>query len=82
MAARLARAAGALVIGTASAADQDVVRSFGATPTTYGDGVADRVRALASGRIDAVFDCAGHGFLDAAIGSFGMSQRSVASRIE
>ncbi|MFF3568417.1 NADP-dependent oxidoreductase [Nocardia jiangxiensis] len=67
MAAQLARAAGVRVIGTASAANQDVVRSFGAAPTTYGAGVVDRVRALAPHGIDAVFDCAGHGFLDAAI---------------
>ena len=41
-----ARARGARVIGTASAANQDYVREFGAEPTTYGDGLAERVRAL------------------------------------
>jgi len=67
MAVQLARAAGIEVIGTASAANQAVVAGLGATPTTYGDGVVERVRALAPAGIDAVFDCAGHGFLDAAI---------------
>ncbi len=77
MAAQLARAAGVRVIGTASPANQEVVRSLGATPTTYGDGVADRVRALAPNGIDAVFDCAGHGFLDAAIELRGGTDRII-----
>ncbi|WP_067677623.1 NADP-dependent oxidoreductase [Nocardia miyunensis] len=77
MAAQLARAAGVRVIGTASAANQDVVQSFGATPTTYGEGVADRVRALAPNGVDAVFDCAGHGFLDAAIELRGGTDRII-----
>ncbi|MBU3059997.1 NADP-dependent oxidoreductase [Nocardia sp. NEAU-G5] len=67
MAVQLARAAGIEVIGTASAANQAVVARLGAAPTTYGEGVVERVRALAPRGIDAVFDCAGHGFLDAAI---------------
>jgi len=67
MVVQLARAAGVEVIGTASAANQAVVARFGATPTTYGEGVVERVRALAPQGIDAVFDCAGHGFLDAAV---------------
>lgn len=77
MAAQLARAAGAIVIGTASAANQEVVAGLGATPTTYGDGVVDRVRALAPNGIDAVLDCAGHDFLDAAIALRGGTDRIV-----
>ena len=40
-------ARGARVIGTASESNHDYLRSLGAEPTTYGDGLADRVRALA-----------------------------------
>lgn len=44
IAVQLAGLAGATVIGTASAANQDYVRSLGAIPVVYGDGLADRVR--------------------------------------
>ncbi|GAB3355491.1 NADP-dependent oxidoreductase [Amycolatopsis echigonensis] len=54
---QLAVARGATVIGTASPHNHDFLRSLGAEPTTYGPGLVDRVRALAS--VDAVFDCAG-----------------------
>ena len=60
---QLAIARGATVIGTASEANHDYLRSLGAIPITYGDGLADRVRAAAPQGIDAVFD-AGHGALE------------------
>ena len=50
---------GARVIGTASEANLDRLRALGAEATTYGDGLADRVRELAGGRdgrVDRVFD--------------------------
>jgi NADPH:quinone reductase-like Zn-dependent oxidoreductase len=56
---QLAVARGATVIGTASAHNHDFLRSLGATPTTYGPGLVDRVRTLAPSGVDAVFDCAG-----------------------
>ncbi|MFI9508015.1 NADP-dependent oxidoreductase [Nocardia sp. NPDC052566] len=77
MAVQLAVADGVTVIGTASAGNQDIVRGFGAVPTTYGDGLADRVRALAPAGIDAVFDAAGHGFLPVAIDLRGGTDRIV-----
>ncbi|HET9103016.1 MAG TPA: NADP-dependent oxidoreductase [Solirubrobacteraceae bacterium] len=64
---QLARARGARVIGTASAPNHDYLRSLGAEPVVYGDGVADRVRALAPGGADAAFDVAGGGQLPALI---------------
>ncbi|MGW5650632.1 NADP-dependent oxidoreductase [Streptomyces humi] len=67
MAVQLAVARGTTVIGTASPANHDYLRSLGAVPVTYGDGLADRVRALAPQGIDAVADTAGHGVLPAAI---------------
>lgn len=62
LATQLAVAAGVHVIGTASAANQQRVASYGATPTTYGEGLVDRVRALAPA-VDAVLDAAGSGVL-------------------
>lgn len=59
VAVQLAAAWGAAVIGTASEHNHDFLRSLGAIPTTYGTGLAERVRALAPNGVDAVFDCAG-----------------------
>src|SRR3954452_10621026 len=54
-----ALARGARVIASAGEANQDYLREIGAIPVVYGEGVADRVRAAAGGRVDAVFDVAG-----------------------
>jgi NADPH:quinone reductase-like Zn-dependent oxidoreductase len=58
---QLAKARGANVIGTASEANHDFLRSLGAEPTTYGDGLVERVRALAPDGVDFAFDTAGKG---------------------
>jgi NADPH:quinone reductase-like Zn-dependent oxidoreductase len=50
---------GARVIGTASERNHAYLRELGAEPTTYGDGLAERVRALAPGGVDAAIDCVG-----------------------
>src|SRR6202012_1782126 len=60
---QLAVARGARVIGSASAANQEYLRSLGAEPVTYGDGMADRVRALAPHGVDLALDVAGSGVL-------------------
>jgi NADPH:quinone reductase-like Zn-dependent oxidoreductase len=54
---QLARLAGAGVIGTGSAASSGFLRGLGAEPVAYGDGLADRVRAL--GRVTAAIDLHG-----------------------
>jgi NADPH:quinone reductase-like Zn-dependent oxidoreductase len=59
MAVQIARARGARVIGTASERNHDYVRSLGAEPVTYGDGLVDRVRALLPDGVTTVLD--GHG---------------------
>ncbi|WGU96385.1 NADP-dependent oxidoreductase [Paenibacillus dendritiformis] len=56
---QLAKAWGATVIGTASERNHDYLRSIGAVPVTYGDGLAERVRALAPNGVDAALDAAG-----------------------
>jgi NADPH:quinone reductase-like Zn-dependent oxidoreductase len=50
---------GAVVIASASEANQHYLRELGAAPVLYGQGVGDRVRAAAGGAVDAVFDVAG-----------------------
>lgn len=60
---QIARDRGITVIGTASERNHDYLRSLGAVPTTYGDGLVERVRALAPGGIDAALDIAGSGVI-------------------
>lgn len=65
---QLAVALGATVIGTASPANHDFLRELGAIPVAYGEGLGDRVRAVApGGAVDAVFDAAGHDTLPVSI---------------
>jgi NADPH:quinone reductase-like Zn-dependent oxidoreductase len=61
VAVQLARARGARVIGTASERNHEFLRSLGAEPTTYGDGLVERVRALSPDGVDLAFDTAGRG---------------------
>ncbi|WP_435582828.1 NADP-dependent oxidoreductase [Amycolatopsis thermoflava] len=56
---QLARRAGARVIGTGSASSADALRALGAEPVTYGDGLVDRVRALAPAGVTAAMDLHG-----------------------
>ncbi|MDH6577340.1 NADP-dependent oxidoreductase [Kitasatospora sp. MAP5-34] len=59
LAVQVARSLGARVIGTAGAHNHDYLRTLGAEPVTYGEGLADRVRALAPDGVDAVLDLIG-----------------------
>ncbi|MFE3189759.1 zinc-binding alcohol dehydrogenase family protein [Nocardia sp. NPDC059240] len=59
LAAQLAVARGARVIGTASASRHERLRAYGIEPVEYGPGLADRVRALAPNGIDAALDTVG-----------------------
>jgi NADPH:quinone reductase-like Zn-dependent oxidoreductase len=59
VAVQMGLARGLRVIASASEANQDYLREIGAIPVRYGEGVADRVRTAAGGRVDAVFDVAG-----------------------
>jgi NADPH:quinone reductase-like Zn-dependent oxidoreductase len=60
---QLAVARGARVIGTASHANHDYLRSLGAGPVAYGAGLVERVRALAPDGVDVALDVAGSGVL-------------------
>lgn len=59
LAVQIAVGRGARVIGTASERNRDFLRGLGALPVAYGEGLADRVRAVASGPVDAVADFVG-----------------------
>jgi NADPH:quinone reductase-like Zn-dependent oxidoreductase len=63
LAVQIARILGARVIGTASARNHDFLRKLGAEPVEYGEGLIDRVRALAPDGVDAVADLVGGGVL-------------------
>ena len=60
---QLAVVRGVRVIGTASPANHEYLRSLGAEPVAYGEGLAGRVRALAPDGVDAALDVAGSGVL-------------------
>jgi NADPH:quinone reductase-like Zn-dependent oxidoreductase len=60
---QLAVARGARVIGAASTANQNYVALLGAEPVVYGDGMIDRVRALAPNGVDKALDVPGNGIL-------------------
>jgi NADPH:quinone reductase-like Zn-dependent oxidoreductase len=56
---QLARLAGARVIGTGSPTSADALRALGAAPVAYGDGLVDRIRALAPAGVTAAIDLYG-----------------------
>lgn len=76
VAVQLAVARGATVIGTASPGNHDYLRQLGAVPTTYGPGLADRVRALVP-RVDRALDAAGQGALPDLVALTGEASRVV-----
>ena len=63
LATQFAVADGTSVIGTASEANQDYLRSLGATPIPYGPGLVSRVREIAPNGVDLALDIAGRGAL-------------------
>jgi NADPH:quinone reductase-like Zn-dependent oxidoreductase len=64
---QLARRAGESVLGIAGPASADWLRTAGVTPVSYGDGLADRLRAAAPEGISAFMDCFGGGYVDLAV---------------
>lgn len=59
LAVQIAVARGARVVGTASEGNHDFLRGLGAEPVAYGEGLVERVRALAPEGVDAVADFVG-----------------------
>ncbi|MDL4819686.1 NADP-dependent oxidoreductase [Actinomadura sp. OS1-43] len=60
---QLAVVRGAHVIGTASPANHAYLRELGVEAVAYGEGLVERVRALAPGGVDRALDVAGSGVL-------------------
>lgn len=63
---QLAGILGARVLGTAGETSADLVRSLGAEPVAYGDGLVDRVQQLAPDGVDALVDFHGSALAEAA----------------
>ncbi|MFK0290510.1 NADP-dependent oxidoreductase [Streptomyces sp. NPDC090442] len=74
---QLAVVRGARVIGTASPANHDYLRSLGADPVAYGEGLVQRVRALAPEGVARALDVAGSGVLPELIELAGGPERVV-----
>lgn len=73
---QIARSVGATVIGVASEANHDYLRSIGAVPVSYGDGLADRLREV--GPATAAADTVGGGdFPEIAVSLLGGASRMV-----
>lgn len=60
---QFAIADGMRVVGTASERNHEFLRSVGAIPVEYGDGLVGRVRQAAPGGVDVALDIAGSGVL-------------------
>jgi NADPH:quinone reductase-like Zn-dependent oxidoreductase len=73
MAVQLAVGDGATVIGTAGEAQHDLLRSLGAEPVTYGEGLLERVQALAPQGVDVALDLVGS--VDAGDVSFALANK-------
>ncbi|MEV6964735.1 NADP-dependent oxidoreductase [Hamadaea sp. NPDC051192] len=67
IAVQLARLAGATVVGTAGPANHDYLRTLGALPVAYGEGLVERVRAVAPQGVDVALDAAGRGAIAASV---------------
>ena len=74
---QIARLRDARVIGTASPSNHDYLRSLGAEPTTYGEGLVERVREIAPDGVDAALDVAGGGALPALVELTGDPERVI-----
>lgn len=81
LAVQIARGRGARVIGTASERNHEFLRGLGAEPVAYGEGLCDRVRALAPDGVDAVADFVG-GQLETTLAVLGVNgwHASIADR--
>ena len=74
---QLAIERGAVVIGVAGSGNQGYLASLGATPTTYGPGLTERVRVLAPEGVAVALDIAGSGIVPELIALTGDPDRVV-----
>lgn len=76
-AAQFAVERGARVIGTGSPGTHDALRSLGAEPVAYGDGMPERVRSIAPSGVDFALDVAGNGILPELVKLAGAPERVI-----
>ncbi|WP_371503018.1 NADP-dependent oxidoreductase [Kitasatospora sp. NBC_00374] len=74
---QLAVERGARVIGTGSPGTHDALRSLGAEPVAYGDGMPERVRAIMPSGVDFALDVAGSGVLPELVELAGAPERVI-----
>ncbi|WP_196778812.1 NADP-dependent oxidoreductase [Lysobacter silvisoli] len=81
LAVQLARLAGAQVIGSASRENHAYLRSLGAEPVLYGEGLVERVRALAPQGVSVALDAAGRGAIEASL-ALGVARERIATLVD
>ena len=81
LAVQLARRTGARVIGIASDENAQFLRSVGVQPVAYGEGIAERLRALVPNGVDAFIDLFGGGYVDLAV-TLGVAPRRINTIID
>ncbi|MCM3920424.1 NADP-dependent oxidoreductase [Frankia sp. AiPs1] len=74
---QLAVQRGARVIGTASPGMHETLRSLGAEPVAYGEGMGGRVRAITPSGVDCALDVAGSGVLPELVELAGAPERVI-----
>ena len=67
MVVQLARNLGARVIGIASRSNHGWLTAHHVIPVEYGEGMVERIRIAAQGKVDAFIDTYGHGYVDQAL---------------
>lgn len=82
IAVQLAKRAGATVLGIAGPSNDGWLSAHGIIPVNYGNGLADRLRAAASGRVDAFLDFFGGGYVKLAVTDLGVPPQRVDTIID
>lgn len=80
VAVQYAVARGARVIGIAGAANAEFIRSLGAVPVAYGEGVRERVLKAAEGRVTKFLDCYGGDYVTLAF-SLGLKGKDIGTLV-
>ncbi|MGO9961609.1 MAG: NADP-dependent oxidoreductase [Solirubrobacteraceae bacterium] len=73
IAAQLSVRAGATTIGLAGESNHEWLRAHDVVPVLYGAGVEGRIREAAGGRVDALIDAVGDGYVALAVESLGVA---------
>ena len=79
---QLARLAGAAVIGLAGESNHQWLLEHGAIPVAYGERVAERIREVSDGHVDALIDTFGGGYVALAIEELGVAPERVDTIID